>query len=197
MASQLELKVLLTGLDKLTSPLKSVQAVGKASSAQIKTLNNELKGLKNTAGQINEFQKLKTAVAASGQALKEVQSKAAAAAKALREAEKPTRALNREFEQAKQKAATLKASHATLQTSLQRQRDVLAQAGIETHKLSAAKSQLTGRSRELTKQIEAERQKMRLANDQAKAMAAAQERLGRARTLSGNLAGAGFATGAL
>lgn len=196
MASQLELKVLLTGLDKLTAPLKSVQAVGKASSAQIKELNEKLKELKTKSGQIGEFVRLKTALKENAKALKEAREKASAAAKALREASAPTATLTREFEKARGKVKELKASNDALQESVNKQRNVLQKAGSAMRELGVEKGKLNIRSRELTKQIDAEREKMAQANKQAKAMAAAQERLGRARTLSGNLAGASFATSA-
>ncbi len=196
MASQLELKVLLTGLDKLTAPLKSVQSVGKASSEQLKKLNEELKTLQVKSGQIGEFVRLKTALKENAKALQEAREKVSAAGKALREAAEPTAKLTREFEQAREKVKELKASNDALQESVHKQRNVLQKAGFAMRELGAEKGKLNIRSRELTKQIDAEREKMARASKQAQALAAAQERLGRARTLSGNLAGAGFATGA-
>lgn len=169
-SNTLELKVLLSAIDKITAPLKAMQREGTGAAKRIKEMHKELAGLKRTSGQVGEFARLKQAVQDSSKALEAAQKKTNEAARAMQGMGPPTKEASKAFAQAQKEAAKLKEKHGALTTSLQKQRDALAAAGISTRTLSADKAALNAKTNTLTASIDKESAALAKANERARQM---------------------------
>ena len=167
-SNTLELKVLLSAIDKITAPLKAMQREGTGAAKRIKEMHKELAGLKRTSGQVGEFARLKQAVQDSSKALEAAQKKTNEAARAMQGMGPPTKEASKAFAQAQKEAAKLKEKHGALTTSLQKQRDALAAAGISTRTLSADKAALSAKTNTLTASIDKESAALAKANERAR-----------------------------
>ena len=167
-SNTLELKVLISAIDKITAPLKAMQREGTGAAKRIKEMHKELAGLKRTSGQVGEFARLKQAVQDSSKALEAAQKKTNEAARAMQGMGPPTKEASKAFAQAQKEAAKLKEKHGALTTSLQKQRDALAAAGISTRTLSADKAALSAKTNTLTASIDKESAALAKANERAR-----------------------------
>lgn len=121
----LRLQVLLSAVDKVTRPFKSMQASNKALAASVKATKDQLKQLDNQAGKIDAFRKTKAQVAAASQALSTARDKARSLAIAMKSTETPTARQARQFQKAREEAARLQQKYSDLRLSLQNQRTAL------------------------------------------------------------------------
>lgn len=131
--SDVKIQVLLKAVDQATRPLKSIDKTSKTLAGEIRGTQDTLRGLNNQASKIDGFRKTSAQLAVTGQALKKAKQEAAALALQFRNTDKPTRAQAAAMEAARKSAATLQAKHNSLRESVQRTRQELSQAGINTH----------------------------------------------------------------
>lgn len=189
-SNTLELKVLLSAVDKITAPLKAMQREGTGAAKRIKEMHKELAGLKRTSAGVNEFSRLKRAVQESGKALEVAQKKVAETARAMKGVENPTKAATTAFNQAKKAAADLRDHHMKLTVDLQKQRDIVqghtkksfkewTQAlrqnsaaasanSVVTRTLNADKAKLATQTKALTDKIKQEEEALKKANERAR-----------------------------
>lgn len=142
MSDSLKLQVLLKAVDRASRPLNAVQTASRTLSGEIRGAQNELKDLNARARQIEGFRKTSAQLAVTGHALNDAKAQAAALALQMRNTANPTAAQVRALESARQSASALQTTYDSLRLSVQRQRDGLQQAGINTRQLSAAERQL-------------------------------------------------------
>ena len=137
MSNNVRLQVLLKAVDQASRPFKSIQTASKSLSGQIRDTRQNLKELNAQAGRVEGFRKSSAQLAVTGQALAKAKQEAAALAVQFKKTEKPTRAQAQLMEAAKRSAAELQLKYNGLRQSVQRQRQELAQAGINTRTLAA------------------------------------------------------------
>lgn len=169
MSNNLKLEVLLKAVDQATRPFKAIQTASKALSGDIRTSQQTLRDLNGQASKIDGFRKTSAQLAVTGQSLAKAKQEAAALAVQFKNTENPTRAQARAMELAKKSAADLQLKYNGLRLSVQRQRQELGQAGINTRKLSSDELRLKNSISETTAQLNRQREALaRVSTQQAK-----------------------------
>lgn len=101
MSNSLKLQVLLSAVDKISTPLKSVATqANKMSEALLKTKAN-LKSLEQQQKLIDQFRQTKKAVFESNKEIQEAKNKAQALARQLNATAQPTQKMQKAFEKAR------------------------------------------------------------------------------------------------
>lgn len=169
MSNNLKLEVLLKAVDQATRPFKAIQTASKSLSGDIRTTQQTLRDLNGQASKIDGFRKTSAQLAITGQSLEKAKQEAAALAVQFKNTENPTRAQARAMELAKKTAADLQLKYNGLRLSVQRQRQELGQAGINTRKLSSDELRLKNSISETTAQLNRQREALaRVSTQQAK-----------------------------
>lgn len=187
----LRLQVLLSAVDKVTRPFKSMQASNKALAASVKATKDQLKQLDNQAGKIDGFRKTKAQVAAAAQALSTARDKARNLAIAMKSTETPTAKQARQFQKAREEAARLQQKYSDLRLSLQNQRTALQNSGMATNRLGEAQRSLRANISKTTGALEAQQRKLEQQAQQQKRLSDARSRYQNAMGVRNQLAGTG------
>ncbi|MBU5415446.1 phage tail tape measure protein, partial [Serratia ureilytica] len=193
MSNNVRLQVLLKAVDQASRPFKSIQTASKSLSAQIRDTRQNLKELNAQAGRVEGFRKSSAQLAVTGQALAKAKQEAAALAVQFKNTEKPTRAQAQLMEAAKRSAAELQLKYNGLRQSVQRQRQELAQVGINTRTLAADERRLKSSISETTAQLNRQREALSRVSQQQAKLSAVSQRYQAGKQLAGNVAGAGAA----
>lgn len=199
MSNNLKLEVLLKAVDQATRPFKAIQAASKSLSGDIRTTQQSLRDLNGQASKIDGFRKASAQLAVTGQSLKQAKQEAAALAVQFKNTESPTRAQARALELAKKSAADLQLKYNGLRLSVQRQRQELSQAGINTRKLSADEQRLKTTISETTIQLNRQREALARVSTQQAKLSAVKSRYESGQKLASGarnvgMAGVGMAT---
>ncbi|MBN3986117.1 phage tail tape measure protein [Serratia marcescens] len=187
----LRLQVLLSAVDKVTRPFKSMQASNKALAASVKATKDQLKQLDNQAGKIDGFRKTKAQVAAAAQALSTARDRARSLAIAMKSTETPTARQTRQFQKAREEAARLQQKYSDLRLSLQNQRTALQNSGMATNRLGEAQRSLRANISKTTGALEAQQRKLEQQAQQQKRLSDARSRYQNAMAVRNQLAGTG------
>lgn len=187
----LRLQVLLSAVDKVTRPFKSMQASNKALAASVKATKDQLKQLDNQAGKIDGFRKTKAQVAAAAQALNTARDRARSLAIAMKSTETPTARQARQFQKAREEAARLQQKYSDLRLSLQNQRTALKNSGTATNQLGEAQRSLRANISKTTGALEAQQRKLEQQAQQQKRLSDARSRYQNAMGVRNQLAGTG------
>jgi TP901 family phage tail tape measure protein len=193
MSNNVKLQVLLKAVDQATRPFKSIQTASKSLSAEIRDTRQNLKELNAQAGRVEGFRKSSAQLAVTGQALAKAKQEAAALAVQFKNTEKPTRAQAQLMDAAKRSAAELQLKYNGLRQSVQRQRQELAQAGINTRTLAADERRLKSSLSETTNQLNRQREALSRVSQQQAKLSAVSQRHQAGKQLAGSVAGAGAA----
>ncbi|MFI7974433.1 phage tail tape measure protein [Serratia marcescens] len=193
MSNNVRLQVLLKAVDQASRPFKSIQTASKSLSAEIRDTRQNLKELNAQAGRVEGFRKSSAQLAVTGQALAKAKQEAAALAVQFKNTEKPTRAQAQLMEVAKRSAAELQLKYNGLRQSVQRQRQELAQVGINTRTLAADERRLKSSISETTAQLNRQREALSRVSQQQAKLSAVSQRYQAGKQLAGNVAGAGAA----
>ncbi|MBJ2099487.1 phage tail tape measure protein [Serratia ureilytica] len=193
MSNNVRLQVLLKAVDQASRPFKSIQTASKSLSAEIRNTRGNLKELNAQAGRVEGFRKSSAQLAVTGQALAKAKQEAAALAVQFKNTEKPTRTQAQLMEAAKRSAAELQLKYNGLRQSVQRQRQELAQAGINTRTLAADERRLKSSISETTAQLNRQREALSRVSQQQAKLSAVSQRYQAGKQLAGSVAGAGAA----
>lgn len=199
MSDNLKLQVLLKAVDQATRPFKTIQTASKSLSADIRSTQQALRDLNGQSSRIDGFRKTSAQLAVTGQALKKAKDEAAALAMEFRNTENPTRAQAKAMDAARQSAAALQLKHNSLRQSVQRQRQELALAGINTRTLASDERRLKTSIGETTAQLDRQRQALARVSAQQEKLSAVKSRYEKGKELAGTAgavgaAGVGIAT---
>jgi TP901 family phage tail tape measure protein len=192
----LRLQVVLGAVDKLTRPFRSARDSTRELAGTLRDTRNTLKALDAQAGRIDGFRKTRSQLAITANNLKAAREEAARLAVQFTETNKPTAAQARVLEQAKNRASQLQQTYNGLRLSVQRQREALGAAGIDTKKLSQAQRELKSQSDEARAAIDRQQQALKRLGDRQAKMRAVRERYSRSLEVRDRVAGAGAATSA-
>lgn len=166
--SKLEAKIILSGVDNASRPLRDSTKNAKLLSEQLLKTQSELKGLNQTQKNLSGFAQLKNSTQKIGSELEQARNKVNALAQSLKQSSSPTKKMADEFDRAKQKAAQLKDKFSELQSATQKQRDALTKAGISTKNLAQNQVTLRSQINNATQSIEAQRTRLARLNEQMK-----------------------------
>lgn len=193
MSNNLKLEVLLKAVDQATRPFKAIQTASKSLSGDIRTTQQSLRDLNGQASKIDSFRKASAQLAVTGQSLKQAKQEAAALAVQFKNTENPTRAQARALELAKKSATDLQLKYNGLRLSVQRQRQELSQAGINTRKLSSDEQRLKTTISETTVQLNRQREALARVSTQQAKLSAVKSRYESGQKLAAGARNAGMA----
>ncbi|MCJ7927194.1 MAG: phage tail tape measure protein [Pantoea vagans] len=192
----LRLQVVLGAVDKLTRPFRSARDSTRELAGSLRDTRNTLKELDAQAGRIDGFRKTRSQLAVTANNLKAAREEAARLAVQFTETNRPTAAQARVLEQAKNRASQLQQTYNGLRLSVQRQREALGAAGIDTKKLSQAQRELKSQADEARAAIDRQQQSLKRLGERQAKLNALRERHSRSLEVRDRVAGAGAATSA-
>ncbi|EPT3832986.1 phage tail tape measure protein, partial [Escherichia coli] len=149
--------------------------------------------LNGHASRIEGFRKTSAQLAVTGQELKKARQEAAALAVQFKNTERPTNAQAKAMEAARKNASELQAKYNSLRLSVQRQRQELSQAGINTRNLAHDERGLKNRISETTTQLNRQRDALARVSAQQAKLNAVKQRYQAGKELAGNMASVGAA----
>ncbi len=188
MAQNLELKLLLNGIDKLTAPLKKIRSASNKTTEQLKQTQERVKMLNKQSSTIDGYRKISKSLGITSQELKQAQEKVKRLAQEMEQSKAPSKALTKEFEAARSVTVKLNTKVKRLTATQHQQREALRSAGIDTRKLSSHQRSLTKDLSQANQQLVAQKNHLRQVAQQQKRLNAARSKLDKTRNLQGNLA---------
>ncbi|HCQ3823624.1 TPA: phage tail tape measure protein [Escherichia coli] len=193
MSNNVKLQVLLRAVDQASHPFKSIRTASKSLSGDIRETQKSLRELNGHASRIEGFRKTSAQLAVTGQELKKARQEAAALAVQFKNTERPTNAQAKAMEAARKNASELQAKYNSLRLSVQRQRQELSQAGINTRNLAHDERGLKNRISETTAQLNRQRDALARVSAQQAKLNAVKQRYQAGKELAGNMASVGAA----
>ncbi|EMF1247532.1 phage tail tape measure protein [Escherichia coli] len=193
MSNNVKLQVLLRAVDQASRPFKSIRTASKSLSGDIRETQKSLRELNGHASRIEGFRKTSAQLAVTGQELKKARQEAAALAVQFKNTERPTNAQAKAMEAARKNASELQAKYNSLRLSVQRQRQELSQAGINTRNLAHDERGLKNRISETTAQLNRQRDELARVSAQQAKLNAVKKRYQAGKELAGNMASVGAA----
>ncbi|EFK4152476.1 phage tail tape measure protein [Escherichia coli] len=193
MSNNVKLQVLLRAVDQASRPFKSIRTASKSLSGDIRDTQKSLRELNGHASRIEGFRKTSAQLAVTGQELKKARQEAAALAVQFKNTERPTNAQAKAMEAARKNASELQAKYNSLRLSVQRQRQELSQAGINTRNLAHDERGLKNRISETTAQLNRQRDALARVSAQQAKLNAVKQRYQAGKELAGNMASVGAA----
>ncbi|MCS2169108.1 phage tail tape measure protein [Scandinavium sp. TWS1a] len=199
MSNNLKLEVLLKAVDQASRPFKSIQTASKSLSGDIRSTQQSLRDLNGQASKIDGFRKSSAQLAVTGQSLAKAKQEATALSVAFRNTENPTKAQARAMELAQKNAADLQLKYNGLRLSVQRQRQALGQAGINTRTLASDELRLKNSISQTTAQLNRQREALARVSVQQAKLSAVKARYESGQALAAGarnegMAGVGVAT---
>jgi len=193
MSNNLKLEVLLKAVDQATRPFKSIQTASKSLSGDIRSTQQSLRDLNGQASKIDGFRKSSAQLAVTGQSLAKAKQEATALSVAFRNTENPTKAQARAMELAQKNAADLQLKYNGLRLSVQRQRQALGQAGINTRTLASDELRLKNSISQTTAQLNRQREALARVSAQQAKLSAVKARYESGQALAAGARNAGMA----
>ncbi|EPJ4946335.1 phage tail tape measure protein [Escherichia coli] len=193
MSNNVKLQVLLRAVDQASRPFKSIRTASKSLSGDIRETQKSLRELNGHASRIEGFRKTSAQLAVTGQELKKARQEAAALAVQFKNTERPTNAQAKAMEAARKNASELQVKYNSLRLSVQRQRQELSQAGINTRNLAHDERGLKKRISETTAQLNRQRDALARVSAQQAKLNAVKQRYQAGKELAGNMASVGAA----
>lgn len=187
----LRLQVVLSAVDKITRPFRNARDGSKELSAALKASKDSLKTLNEQAGRIDGFRKTRSQLAITEKNLAGARQEAAALATQFAATNRPTAQQARVLEQAKNRASELQRTFNGLRLSVQRQREALNAAGIDTKQLSAAQRRLKTDANAASGAIERQQAELRKLGERQQKLAAIRSRHEKTTAMRNSLAGNG------
>ncbi|EGO4604246.1 phage tail tape measure protein [Escherichia coli] len=194
MSNNVKLQVLLRAVDQASRPFKSIRTASKSLSGDIRETQKSLRELNGHASRIEGFRKTSAQLAVTGQELKKARQEAAALAVQFKNTERPTNAQAKAMEAARKNASELQVKYNSLRLSVQRQRQELSQAGINTRNLAHDERGLKKRISETTAQLNRQRDALARVSAQQVKLNAVKQRYQAGKELAGNMASVGAAS---
>lgn len=197
--NKLELRVLLSAVDRITAPLKKMRDASGVSAAAIKATQDKIKQLNKQAGQIDGYRTVSRQLGMKSAALVKAQREVARLAQEMAASSAPSKELTRNFERARAETARLVTQQKNLTISQHRQREALRSAGIDTRNLASHQRQLSRELASANQQLQQQKTRLERVAQQQKQLAQARQRYDQTMALRSKLAGSGatmLATGA-
>ena len=142
MAKNLDLKVVLAARDKITAPLKKVNATTTGTARALKQAQAETKKLQSSQRDISSFKRLDGALQKNSQALSEAQERTRRLGHELRTTTKPTAKLRAEYNRARKDVESFTQKGQDQRKELGKMRKRLSDAGVDVRNLSGEEKRL-------------------------------------------------------
>lgn len=196
MANDLQIRVLLSALDKVTAPLKRIAGGGLVTARALKEARDRVKDLNQQQQDITGFQRQREAVRQSAEALAKGQEKLRGYREQLRGMDAPSAAFQKTFANAAAAVDKLQAKHTAQRTELQRLLPILRNAGVDTRNLGGAQARLETHLTQANAAIDTQKAKLTALNRLQERQAAVRGQLKRGQEFAGNAAVAGASSAA-
>ena len=142
MSKNLDLKVVLAAREKITGPLKKVNATTTGTARALKKAQAETKKLQSSQRDISSFKRLDGALAKNAQALNESQERVRRLGHELKTTAKPTAKLRAEYNRARKDVDAFTQKGQDQRKELGRMRKRLSDAGVDVRNLSSEEKRL-------------------------------------------------------
>lgn len=192
---KLELKVLLSVIDKALAPLNKLTKGGNKTAKALDMARKSLRGLNDQQKSIDGFRKLSRDIATNNTKLSESAQKVAKLSNAIKATENPTRTMQREFNRAVKASSKLKTEHTALITKQQQLRSKLMATGISTSKLASEQRKLKTNMATATAQVDKQTIALKKQAAVAKQLNSAKWSYQKGMQKRNAIAGAGASTG--
>jgi TP901 family phage tail tape measure protein len=192
-ADKLQLKVILSALDKATAPLKRIQGGSIGAARALKETRDKLKELNNQQKDVSAWRAQRAAAEQTEQALGAARNKVKQLSRDIAASGAPTRQMSRDFKAAVREATALKQAHGNQQTQLQSLRSKLNAAGISTRNLSQGERDLRAKISATNNALSQQENRLKRITSQQKRLATAKAQYQNTQGLAGSMAGTGAA----
>jgi len=145
MSKTLELKVVLTAIQKVTGPMRQVIDASRGASKALSEAKGAMKELNDQQKLIDKFKATNKKLGINGQDLEKARAYAKQLGEQLQATEKPTVAMQRAFKHATEEARNLAGAVNRLREQKQALRQDLSAAGIDTKSLASHQRDLKGK----------------------------------------------------
>ena len=196
MANDLQIRVLLSALDKVTAPLKRIAGGGNATARALKAARDRVKELNQQQQDISAYQRQREAVRQSAEALAKGQEKLRSYREQLKAMDAPSAAFQKTFANAAAAVDKLQAKHTAQRTELQRLLPIMRATGVDTRDLGGAQARLQAQLTSANAAIDTQRGKLDRLNRTQEKLASARSKLKRGQEFAGNAAMAGASSAA-
>ena len=173
-ANSLQIRVLLSALDKVTAPLKRIMAGSNSTAKALKAARDQVKALNAQQSDISSYNRQHDAVRQTGEELARAQQRLRQYQEQLKAMDAPSAAFQKTFINASAAVDRLKTKHGEQRAELQRLIPKLREAGIDTRNLAESEKQLKTR-------IDAANEAYKTQKERLAAVAAKQEKLARVK----------------
>ena len=190
----LELKVILGAVDKLTAPLRGVQKQLDSLQNKVKGTTGELNRLKQQDKTANSFKELQNALQQNNQKLVEAREKAKRLTDQLRNATQPTASLKRQVAAAHKEAHKMAQAQENQRKKLNELRQSLKQGGFDTSKFKENQTKLKERINQSTAAIEKQNAAMKKLQQRQARTQSYRQRVDNLKNSSDKLKGFGQST---
>lgn len=193
MANDLQLRVLLSAIDRATAPLRRIMQGSDATARALKATRERLKQLNAQQSDVRAFRTQRGALEQVSTALAAQQARVKALAQQMAAAGNPTRALTRDYNRAIREAGFLKQQHLQQSQALQQLRTRLSNAGISTRNLGQHERDLRAQIQAANGAINSQAQRLRNLSQQHERLTHARNTYSRGIQSAAALAGTGMA----
>ncbi|MBQ4864593.1 phage tail tape measure protein [Pseudoalteromonas sp. MMG013] len=177
MANKLEIKLLLSALDKVSAPFKKIRAAGGHTTEQLKQAQQRIKSLNKQSSKIDGYRKISKSLGITSVQLKNAQAHVKHLAQQIDHSKAPSKALTKEFEQARASTIKLITQAKQLTATKHKQRNALREAGIDTKNLASHQRTLTHNLAHANKQLAAQKKHLHNVAQQQKQLNKARNQL--------------------
>jgi len=191
--NSLQLKVILSALDKATAPLKRIQGGSLGAAKALKEARDRLKELNTQQKDVSAWRTQRAAAEQTEQALGAARDKVKQLSREFAAAGAPTRQMTRDLKSAIREATALKRQHSEQQTQLQGLRNKLNAAGISTRNLGAGERDLRAKIAATNAALSEQGRRMQRLATQQKRLALAKSQYEKTQGMAGSMAGSGAA----
>lgn len=145
MAKSLDLQVILAARDKITGPLKKIDATSTGTARALKQSQKEINQLKASQRDVSSFKKLDRSIQENSQSLSAAQERVRQLGNELRSTSKPTDKLRSQYNKARQEVERFTQKGQDQRKELGKVRNRLKEASINTRNLGDEEKRLADR----------------------------------------------------
>lgn len=157
MAKNLDLQVVLAARDKLTKPLKKIDATTTGTARALKQAQAETKQLQSSQRDISSFRRMDDALGKNAKALAESQERVRRLGHELRTTSKPTAKLRSEYNKAREEVEKFTRKGQDQRKELGKVRKRLNDAGVDVRNLSGEERRLADQMQATNQRIQRQR----------------------------------------
>jgi phage tail tape measure protein, TP901 family, core region len=189
--NNLQLKIILSAVDKLLTPMKRNLQGSKQLAAGLQQAKKYAQELNNQNLDVTKYRNLSRSIGITSNELKNARARAAELAKSINDTTAPTKAMVSEFERAKTAVNELQLKQNAQISQQQRLRETMSTAGINVKSLASEQRRLKSEMQNANQAVDEQRKKLDQLNDVQKRMNAAKASYQKTKELQGRLAGTG------